>query len=262
MSEGDRQQAGWHSWVRSAEGEGAPAAAGADDDDLDVVLAWGDRRGPEDAAVGPVDDDWSVPFGDEDLGDDGPAEGPAYDDVDLDEDADLGGDGDFGELPAVPLSPSIVHQLDDLGATLRSIGDRVESLGVARELQSAAADRLDAQAEVVGRLVSRVEEVAAGVGELRELVGVVLDALPASAEGSGADVLAAIARLQAGVDALADQPAAAPAEPAPAMLHADALAGLADAVVDRLDLDALAILVVEHLSESFEVVADDPPSSA
>ena len=58
------------------------------------------------------------------------------------------------------------------------------------------------------------------------------------------------------VDALADAVAAQIVVPAPPAVD---VAALADAVVDRIDLDALAMLVAEHLSTSFEVVEEPVP---
>jgi hypothetical protein len=120
---------------------------------------------------------------------------------------------------------------------------------------------------LLDEVVQLQRATAERVDGLHALVEVVVDTMPGSQEGSAADVVGALAEVRAAVDELAakaDRPAPAPA-PAPVAAPAPApepidVAALADAVVDRLDLDALAMLVAEHLSATFEVVSEDPPA--
>lgn len=100
-------------------------------------------------------------------------------------------------------------------------------------------------------LVAAQQATDRALGHIRELLEIVVDTMPASAEGSGVDLGAAIAGVQAAVDRLGTA-----AAPPAATIDAAAIGDLADAVVARLDLDALATLVAEHLADGFEVVPD------
>lgn len=150
------------------------------------------------------------------------------------------------ELPAEPaatLDPAWVAQVDAA----------LDGLARSQDATKRAVDDLAAGQAATGRRLD----------QLQGLVEVVVDTMPASAEGSAVDVAGALADVRAAIAALAskvDRPAPAAAAPAPAPAPID-VAALADAVVDRIDLDALAMLVAEHLSATFEVV-DEVPAPA
>ena len=117
------------------------------------------------------------------------------------------------------------------------------------------------------------------ITEVRELLAVLVDSLPDSAEGSAAlpddvaEIRDAVRELRAQVAALAGRVQSGDfvvGEPvAPASLDDADLERLAEAVASRLqppappaielDLDALADRVVSRLERDFEVVGDEPP---
>ena len=254
-------------WGASGGAEAAPA------DDLDVELSWqetdessrvlGSRAGQESSDDEAADDDTEVEVeagfepDEAALGDDGHDEG--HDDGEL--------------LPAVPLLPSIAGRVEALSGLLRSISMRLDGLTAVTDVYRAnVTDRIDEytetvlqlsrqsdqtldehrraneraiselrrnasdRGEAVGQLVGRVEELATDVATLRELVEVMIDTMPASAEGSGAAPLT-----RGDLD--------------------DVVGAIADSVVDRIDVGGLVDAVVARMEAAFEVVDDSPSSS-
>jgi len=108
--------------------------------------------------------------------------------------------------PAEPPPPTVAERVDALDDRLRAVAGRVEEV---------AAD--------VGSVLEANEALRQAVAELRSLVEIVLDTMPGSEEGSGADQAERVA----------------------------------DAVAARLDADVLARDVAERLRQHFEVVAED-----
>jgi hypothetical protein len=180
-----------------AEHERKPPAAAPQGDDLDVNLCW------------PADDD-----ADDELAD-----------------ADAAVDTAEPGRTEAALLPSIAGRVDAVDAAVRRLAGRVE------EIAADVGSVLDAVGALAAIDVQPVpppappappeppdlEPLRKALAELRTLVEVVVDTMPGSDEGSGAD--------------LADR--------------------VADAVAARLDADALARDVAERLQQHFEVVTED-----
>jgi hypothetical protein len=204
--------------------------------------------------------------------DDDPSAVDADRDVEV-EDVEPDDDHGGGELlPAVPLLPSIAGRVEALSGLLRSISMRVDGLTAVTDVYRAnVTDRIDEytetvlqlsrqsdqaldehrrsseraigelrrtasdRGEAVGQLVSRVEELATDVATLREMLEVLIDTMPASAEGSGNAPLTRV-DLDESVDVIAD------------------------AVVARIDTSAIVEAVVARIQEAFEVVSEPTPT--
>lgn len=235
-------------------------------DDLDVDLSWETEATDEHPHVLTGSDE---PAPDADDDEDGADDGEVVVDDDAFADHD-GHDGDGELLPAVPLLPSIAGRVEALSGLLRSISMRVDGLTAVTDAYRAnVTDRIDEYTETVlqlsrqsdqgliehrraneraigelrrsasdrtetlGQLVGRVDELATDMATLRELLSVLIDTMPASAEGSGNVPLS-----RADLD--------------------DRIDVIAEAVAARIDVDGIVDAVVSRMEAAFEVVSDDP----
>lgn len=291
-NEGERPRSSWQSWVRSSAARRAtpPAAPSAPaGDDLDLELEWSAEEPSEGGGEATEALDAGLAWPSEaQAADEGEAADPDGGEAADPDGGDAGGGGDVedivdeafeyaaeegedenGELlPAVPLLPSIAGRVEALSGLLRSISMRIDGLTAVTDVYRASvADRIDEytetvlqlsrqadqaldehrrsseraigelrrsagdRSEAIGQLLGRVEELATDVATLRDLVEVLIDTIPASAEGSGAPPLT-----RADLD--------------------EAVGSIADAVVARLDTDAIVDAVVARMEQAFEVVGD------